>query len=198
MTGERATAPLIGGVELLERAIGYTLGNLPLVTRAAMSRPTPCRDWDLRALLEHIDDSLMALQEAIDIARVDLDASEAAGDWTVDADPVAGLRDRAHRLLDAWTRADGHKVISIAGCPLPVSILTSTGALEVAVHGWDVARACRQHRPIPPLLARDLLELAPLLVTGVDRPARFAAPVQVSPLASPSEQLIAHLGRDPS
>ena len=180
MTGERATAPLIGGVELLERAIGYTLGNLPLVTRVAMSRPTPCRDWDLRALLKHIDDS------------------EAAGDWTVDADPVAGLRDRAHRLLDAWTRADGHKVISIAGCPLPVSILTSTGALEVAVHGWDVARACRQHRPIPPLLARDLLELAPLLVTGVDRPARFAAPVQVSPLASPSEQLIAHLGRDPS
>ena len=132
-------------------------------------------------------------------ASVDLDASDDAGGWgwDVDVDPVARLRDRARRVLGAWTRADGHEVISIAGRPLPASILTSTGAIEVAVHGWDVARACGQHRPIPPLLAQELLEVAPLLVTQADRPARFAAPVRVSRLASPSERLIAYLGRDP-
>src|SRR6266536_1709942 len=166
MTDERATAALVGGVALLERAVSYTLGSLPLVTPAAMSRPTPCRYWDLQALLGHMDDSILALQEAIETASVDLDASDDAGGWgwDVDVDPVARLRDRARRVLGAWTRADGHEVISIAGRPLPASILTSTGAVEVAVHGWDVARACGQHRPIPPLLAQELLEVAPLLV----------------------------------
>src|SRR5690349_23901912 len=48
---------------LLERAIGYTLGSLLLVTPAAMTRPTPCADWDLGALLRHMDDSLAALHE---------------------------------------------------------------------------------------------------------------------------------------
>src|SRR6266511_4033250 len=71
MTHDRSTAPPIGGVALLERATGYTLGSLHLVTPAAMERPTPCRDWDLRALLAHMDDALVALQEAVDLACVD-------------------------------------------------------------------------------------------------------------------------------
>ncbi|HZD67416.1 MAG TPA: TIGR03086 family metal-binding protein [Actinomycetes bacterium] len=196
MTDGRAAAPLIGGVALLERAIGYTLGCLSLVTPAAMSRPTPCRAWDLRALLGHMNDSLMALQEASDLARVELYTREAA-ERAAGGDPVAGLRYRARRLLGAWTRAGGDETISIAGRPLLASIVTSAGALEVAVHGWDVARACGQDRPMPPLLAEELLELAPLLVSPADRPARFAAPVHVSPLASASDLLLAYLGREP-
>ena len=197
MTDDRATAPLVGGVALLERAISYTLGSLHLVTSAAMSRPTPCRDWDLRALLGHMDDSLDALQEAVDMARVDLDPCSAAGDPAIDLEPVARLRDRACRLLGAWACPTSHQVISIAGSPLPASVLTSTGALEIAVHGWDVARACRQPRPIPPPLAHELLAIAPLLVTQADRPARFAPPVDPPRSATPSDQLIAYLGRNP-
>ena len=41
MTAGNATAALTGGVELLERAMAYTLGSLQLVTPAAMSRPRP-------------------------------------------------------------------------------------------------------------------------------------------------------------
>jgi uncharacterized protein (TIGR03086 family) len=195
MTEERATAALIGGVALLERAINYTLGSLHLVTPQAMSHPTPCREWDLRALLGHMNDSLTALHEAIDVGRVDLDP--AAGDADPAVDPVAALRNRACRLLGAWTNADSPDVISIAGCPLTSSIVTSAGAVEVAVHGWDVAQACGRDRPIPALLAEEMLELSPLFVTDADRPARFAAPVAVSPLATPGDRLIAFLGRHP-
>jgi hypothetical protein len=61
--------------------------------------------------------------------------------------------------------------------------------------GWDIAWACGQRQPIPPGLAIDLLKLSPLVVTDATRHPLFAAPVAVSPLASPSDRLVASLGR---
>ena len=43
------TAALSRDVALLERAMGYTLGSLVLVTPDDMANPTPCAAWDLRA-----------------------------------------------------------------------------------------------------------------------------------------------------
>jgi uncharacterized protein (TIGR03086 family) len=195
MTDQRATPPP-AGVALLERAVAYTLGSLHLVTTATMSRPSPCRGWDLRALLWHMDDALVALQEAADLADVGLDRPHGDSGQAGGPDPVARVRDRACSLLGAWTSA-GRRVVSIGGRPLPASVLTSAGALEIAVHGWDVAEACGRRRPIPPALAGELLVIAPLLVTDADRPVRFAAPVDLPSSGSPSDQLIAYLGRDP-
>jgi uncharacterized protein (TIGR03086 family) len=195
MYDDRVTAPLIGGVELLERAVAYLLGNLRLVTPQALSHPTPCRDWDLEALLRHLSDSLLALYEAVDRGHVDLGAATNDADAAVA--PVAAVRSRACALLGAWADAEGRDVIFIAGTPMTAPIVTATGALEVAVHGWDVGQACGSPRPIPSPLADAMLPLLPLLVTDADRPARFAAPVAVSPLADPGDRLVAFLGRSP-
>jgi hypothetical protein len=69
--------------------------------------------------------------------------------------------------------------------------------VEVAVHGWDVARACGVDRPIPPALAGELLELCPLLVDDADRPGRFGPPADPSRWARPGDRLVAFLGRCP-
>jgi uncharacterized protein (TIGR03086 family) len=193
MTDERAAAALAGGLGLLERAINYTLGSLMLVTPEAIGRPTPCRDWDLRALLAHMNDSLLALYQAADIGLVDLAAVDDPGT----ADPVALLRNRACQLLGAWTNAGDRSVVSVAGFPLTPGIVSGTGAIEVAVHGWDVARACGRNHPVPPALADELLDLSPLFVSAADRPGRFASPVDVPPLAPPGDRLVAFLGRRP-
>lgn len=181
------------GVALLERAIDYTRGSLHLVTPAALTHPTPCRGWDLQALLTHMNDSLSALHEAVDIGHVALDTADEPA-----AALVAALQSRACRLLAACTRADGHGEVSVAGLPLTAGTVTGAGAVEIAVHGWDVARACAGGRPIPVPLADELLALAPLLVSDADRPVRFAPPVEVSPPAGPADRLVAFLGRDPS
>jgi uncharacterized protein (TIGR03086 family) len=194
MTESRAAATLFGAVGLLERAISYTMGNLHNVTSAALSRPTPCRDWDLGDLLAHMNDSLIALHDAIDLGHVDLSPATDGPDPA--ADLVAALRERAGLLLGACARTDGD-LVTVGGCPVSASIVTSAGAVEVAIHGWDVAQACGRPRPIPPRLAEELLQLSPLLVTAADRPGRFAAPVAVPPRTGPADRLIAFLGRDP-
>jgi uncharacterized protein (TIGR03086 family) len=195
MTEVGTAEALTGSVALLERSMAYTLGSLLLVTPAAMPNPTPCRGWDLRALLLHMNDSLMALHEAIAWGHVGLDPAGDYGDPA--ADPVLSLRNRACQIIGAWANTGSPSEISIADRALTSSLVAATGAVEVAVHGWDVAQACGQSRPVPPALAVELLELCPLFVRQADRRTRFAAPVSVSPLASPSDRLVAFLGRTP-
>jgi hypothetical protein len=72
-----------------------------------------------------------------------------------------------------------------------------TGAIEVTVHGWDIFAVCGAARPVPPGLAAVLLPIAPLLITPATRPGLFADPVRLPGPASPGDQLVAFLGRQP-
>lgn len=200
MSTRPASAPSPwSGVELLDRAIAYTRGSLALVRADLMSAPTPCAGWDLRALLTHMDDSLVSLHEAGSVRRVRVDVPPAAPD-----DLVESLRTRACQLLAEWTAdwATGavggeSRDVLVDGRPVTSPVLTSAGALEVVVHGWDVAVSCEAPRPIPDDLAAALLRLAPVLVTDADRPARFGPQLTAPPGALSGERLLAFLGRDP-
>jgi hypothetical protein len=122
--------------------------------------------------------------------------SPAAGDDPA-ADPVQTFHDRASRLLAASAGGDSAHLITIAGRPITLTIMTATAALEIAVHGWDISQARGHRRPIPHALAIDLLELSPLLVPRTIRHPLFAPPVPVALTASPSDRLTAFLGRTP-
>ena len=194
MTNEPATAPPLRGVALLERATNYARGVLHTVTPELTSRPTPCAGWNVATLLDHLDDSLTALRDAVDLEAIELEPDRI----DLGSQPAAAVRDHAGAVLGAWVNAEAPRTVAIGGCPLATGIVAAAGALELAVHGWDLAVACGAPRPIPPVLAAELLELVPLLVTSADRPARFAAPATVSSLATPSDRLVGFLGRHPT
>jgi uncharacterized protein (TIGR03086 family) len=179
---------------LLESAIGYALAVAQDVTPELLPHPTPCRGWDVRMLLRHTAESAAALREGVDDGRIGLDAApdEASGD------PVEVFRERAGQLLGAWTTAAGRPaLIAVADRCLTLALMADTGALELAVHGWDLSRACGQHQPIPQALATGLLRASALLVPRTGRYPLFGPPVIVPPTASPSDRLVAYLGRDP-
>jgi uncharacterized protein (TIGR03086 family) len=195
MTRAASTAWPAEGARLLEPSISYALGAVLAVTPELLSRPTPCGGWDLRMLLRHACESLAAIGEGIEAGRVGLDPAE---DGDLAADPARAFRDSAGQLLDAWT-GPGHQrqVIEIAGCPLAASVMAAAAALEAAVHGWDISRACGQRQPIPRALATSLLVIAPVLVPRTGRHPLFAAPVTAPATADPSDRLVAFLGRSP-
>lgn len=187
----RTTYEVDEGLALLERAVSYTLGSLQLVTPEAMARSTPCRDWDLATLLAHMDDSLLAMQEAVEFGDVSM--TPAPPDPAALVDPVAAVRNRARQMLGAWSSEDRLLPTRVAGWAVPTSLVLGTGAVEVAVHGWDVAAACGQPRPLPEELAKELLPCAHVLVTAADRPGRFAAPI--GPSTTAADRLLGFLGR---
>jgi uncharacterized protein (TIGR03086 family) len=195
MTGDRPTGSLTHAVELLERSIDYMLGSLSLATPGAMRRPSPCAGWDLEALLHHLADSFAALQEAAEHGHVAVAPTTLSTAGR--ADPLEALGASACALRRAWTGARSHGQVTVDGAWMPPSLVAYTGAVEVAVHGWDVSETCGHHWPIPSHLAEDLLPVAHLLVTDIDRPARFAAPRRLPGSTNPGERLVAFLGRQP-
>jgi hypothetical protein len=172
-------------------------------------------------LLRHVAESLAVLQEGLTSRRIALHPGPE--DTAGTAHPLTAFRARAARLLAASRAQDGapvhgadgperhghpvnglcraaaltHGVILIGGHWLPRDIAAGAGALEVAMHGWDIALACGRPEPIPVPLAARLLQLSPLLVPTAGRAPLFAEPVPFPAAAGPSDQLAAFLGRPP-
>ncbi len=190
-------APLSRGRELLESAVSYALAGAALVTPQLLPRPTTCPGWDLQTLLDHVSDSIGVLHEAITAAGGDASAAPPSYPGP-GPDPVARLRGQAATLLGACAAAGpAERRVAIWDRELTVSMVTVTGAIEITVHGWDIWVACGAHRPVPLGLAAVLLPIAPLLITPATRPGLFADPVRLPGPASPGEQLVAFLGRQP-
>jgi uncharacterized protein (TIGR03086 family) len=187
-----------GATGLLAEAISYALAACALIRPGEMTRPTPCPDWDLGKLLGHLGDSMADLETAIRTGRLELDHPRGpAGD-----DPVEAVRDQAAQLLCVSYAVPQcpERFVTIGGLPMPAGLVACTGAVEIAVHGWDVMAAlahadCSRGAPIPAALAHRMLRLSPLLVAG--RESLFADPVEVPAQACPGDQLIGYLGRSP-
>lgn len=177
-------------LELLERSLGYTRVALSTVG-PDRSGPTPCAGWSLADLLTHMDDGLDAFLEAAEGAvRVPAEVLVPRG---AGAD-LAGLQGKACRLLGVW-QSQSPPMVVIGDRELPAGLLVSAAALEIAVHGWDVARATRTGPEIPDDLARALMPVAHAVVTPDDRAERFAAPVRTPPDATSAQVLLGYLGR---
>src|SRR5450755_3838892 len=137
-----------------------------------------------------------ALAEALGTGIVSCGVAKAA---VRDQDLVPGLSEGAGTLLCACAVAGTEdRRVAVGDRELTASLVIMTGAIEIAVHGWDISVACAGHGTIPAGLARDLLPIAPLLVTPATRAGRFADPVPVPALAAPGDRLVAFLGRQPA
>ena len=188
---------LFGAVELLAGAISYMLGVCAPIGAADLTLPTPCPDWNLAMLLGHLCQSMADLETALRTGRLDLD--EPVG--RAGGDPVEALRDGAAQLLCAGYCYGGPECfVAVGGLPMPAGLVACTGAVEIAVHGWDVMASLAQAdrargAPIPAALATRMLRLCPLLVAG--RESLFAVPVEVPAQACPGDRLVGYLGRSP-
>jgi uncharacterized protein (TIGR03086 family) len=189
-------APLTGGLLLLAAAVRYALASAGPVTPPMLSQPTPCTEWDLGALLDHVSDSAAVLHQAITAGCAGLAPPPA--DDRPGLDPVRDLHRQTASLLAACAAArPAQRLVAIGDRELTTNMVALAGALEITVHGWDIAAACGPRQPVPPGLAAILLPLAPLLIIPATRPGLFADPVPVPAQASLGEQLLAFLGRQP-
>lgn len=186
-----ASPPTPRAVELLDRAVGYTRGCLAQVTPEALGRATPCAGWTLLDLLVHMDDSLAAMGEAARSPSLSLAPVAGASDAR---SLLVSIRQRACGLVAQWL-PPAQDTVRLGPADLARETLGAVGALEIALHGWDVAMALGLDRPIPPTLAMDLWPWARDHITDEDRPIRFAAPPEVPTWAPPQTRLLAQAGR---
>ncbi|MGW0661992.1 maleylpyruvate isomerase N-terminal domain-containing protein [Streptodolium elevatio] len=212
---------------LLEQAVRYALAVTRDIPHAQLSRPTPCREWDLAMLLAHANESLAALAEGAVAGHVAPPApDELAPDELAPSERESGHREPDGPTSPCHGRADGHsalvgpprdllttfrqrarrlpslwtvtpRVVGVADRAMPADLMAAAGALEIAVHAWDIARSCRRDLPIPAAVAVELFSVGAVLVPANDRHPFFAPQAEVPVTACPSDRLVAFLGRDP-
>ena len=185
---------LTRGLWLLRTAVSYALAAAGPATAPLLARPTPCADWNLELLLWHVADSMQVLSEAMTSGSVGPGSqAEMSG-----RDPVRGLHRHACGLLAACADAGTtERSVVVGDRRLTTSMIALSGALEISVHGWDIAAACGSCPSLPVGLAAVLLPVAPFLIAPAARPGLFADPIRVPVPCSPGDQLVAFLGRQP-
>jgi uncharacterized protein (TIGR03086 family) len=182
-------------LELLDGAYTSTSRIIAKVTADQLGAPTPCRDWDVRQLLNHTTGV---------IGRFVATASRAEApdreDW-IGKDPLASYDDATRANLAAWSAPgalDGACTLPI-GIELPANAAAGINFIDALVHGWDLATALHLDSTLDPELATAALEVSRMVIQdGFRGPGKgFGYVVEVPAGASPTDQLVAFMGRQP-
>ncbi|USA02527.1 TIGR03086 family metal-binding protein [Streptomyces lydicamycinicus] len=180
---------------LLDAAAGAALPVLRAVHDDQMEWPTPCSEYDIRALLNHLFQVVVAFQtlaakKDVDFSRTPDRLGEYGAQWP---DRFA---EETVRLVEAWA-APGAEDGLTGGMQLPARTVGAMVLLDLTVHAWDLARAIG--RPYAPAAGcvTELRALAARMAPTARTMNVFAAPVPVPPGASDLDVLLAETGRDP-
>jgi uncharacterized protein (TIGR03086 family) len=182
---------------LLDETMASTGKIVAGVRPNQLDSSTPCTQWDVRTLLNHVigvAGAFSRVGEGAPINPPDPSAGTFEGDNYADAYDTAKAR-----LLEAWRRPgalDATIVLPIGN--VPGTAAASINFVDVLVHGWDLARATGQDAALAPHLAEPALEFSRAVVNDQLRHAgAFGPEVVVSEHAPAGDQLVAFLGRTP-
>ena len=188
-------------VRLHERAMDETASLADSVRPEQMGLPTPCSDWDVRALLTHLVGGNMrwaALANGEPLTRGAARGSGPGADLLGD-DPAAAYRRSAAVLHAAWQ----DPALLDRSFELPIGVVPGRAAMgvrlvETVAHAWDLAKATGQHPGFDPDIVATATRFAQSGLPA-DRPpgTPFAAPVPVADDLPAIDRLAAFLGRTP-
>jgi uncharacterized protein (TIGR03086 family) len=183
----------------MQRACASTERVIEGVEPEQYGLPTPCVDWDVRALLNHVLGTL-SLGTALlgdSASEVEMMPGELPRVDLVGDDPVKRYRLGVETLLAA---AGGDALSRSHSTPLgemPGAMLGGFTTLDIAVHGWDLAKATGQRVTLEPDLAEEILGFARQTITDATRAPRIGPEIRADENASTTDQLMAYLGRHP-
>jgi uncharacterized protein (TIGR03086 family) len=178
-------------VVALDRAFDHANRVIGNITADQYGQPTPCTEWTVRDLLEH----LIGAVESIGAA-----ASGTLGPEPHDgpSDPAARFQRAATRTMAAW-RAPGvfERVVEIPAGQMPATMLADINLIDTATHTWDLAVATGQDPALPDDVATAALDASLTTVSPALREGRFDPEIPAPGGAGPTERLVAYLGRKP-
>lgn len=158
--------------------------------------PTPCTEWDVRDLVNHLVVEQLWAPHLLSGATLEEVGDRFEGDQ-LGADPVARWEESSRAARAAFTApgaldGDVHTTMG----EIPALEYTRQMTIDLAIHAWDLARAVGADERLDEPLVESLYEVweprAEMLAgTGV-----FAPPVEVPADAATQTRLLGILGRD--
>ncbi|MEU1982222.1 TIGR03086 family metal-binding protein [Nocardia sp. NPDC019395] len=157
--------------------------------------PTPCAEFDVRALLEHFSCHPAKIAATADGG----DPRQLPAHTAIDANrPGEDYLKRSTAALDRW--ADDTlltRTITAPWGPAPGGLAVGAYLMETVAHGWDLAVATGQDAEADPALVAKAQAVADRALTDESRGSGAPFGIRVEPPAhaGPTERLAAFLGR---
>ena len=151
-----------------------------------MSSPTPCAEWDVTALLNHLVGAQTNIAGTVSGSQV------AAGNTSLDTFDAA-----VSKMLEA-VRAPGglDKLVQGRQGEVPARERLSGACMDMTIHTWDLAKATGQDTSLDPAVVEFVMPIAQGIAGRGPGPA-FAAPVEAGADASLQDKMISLTGRKP-
>jgi uncharacterized protein (TIGR03086 family) len=157
--------------------------------------PTPCTDWDVRALVNHLTVEQLWVPPLLQGHTIEEVGHRFDGD-VLGSDPVASWDAAIAASTEAWNEPGAlDRTVHLSYGDTPASRYLGEMAGDLAVHGWDLARALGVVDVIDPDTVEFLLEEWGGQADQLSSSGLFAPPVPVAMDADPQTRLLATLGR---
>jgi uncharacterized protein (TIGR03086 family) len=155
-----------------------------------MSKQTPCAEFDVSQLADHLLGSLATIGGC---AGVQLPARDRG------APLETQVADAAQATLEAWRRRGLDGTVELFSNQVPAFVPVSALSLEFLVHAWDFSTATGRAVAVSQPVSDYVLTLAEKIITPQIRSGGgFAEPVRAPADAGSLDRLIAFTGRQPA
>ena len=185
--------------DLLVAVLGELAPVVAGVTGSQRHDPTPCPDYDVAQLMDHVTGWLTTFAEGF--ADPDGRAPMASLDgYSSPPDPAEAVRRAAATMEKALRDGAAARPLKLGDAAMPGEMALGMILWEYQMHGWDLARATGQSFSPPSAAAEESLVFAPNMLTPdyQGEGKAFAPPVSVPADAPPLDRLLGLSGRDPA
>jgi uncharacterized protein (TIGR03086 family) len=168
-----------------DATLAVLLRVLQPVTADDRSKPTPCQDYTVHQLAEHLFGTLAFVGSlaGLEIVRTPQPTLEAA------------VAEVAQQVNEAWARRGVEGMATSGDTELPASVAVGILNLEYLLHAWDFAQATGQELHVSEEVAQFVHDLGEQIIPGAREGGSFGPAVEVSERASVLDRLVALSGR---
>lgn len=160
--------------------------------------PTPCDDWHVRDVVNHLVQDALWVPYIMEGWSVDEVGDRFDGD-VLGETPVAtfdACEDAAHRYFSRPGALE--EVVNLSFGDVRAEVYCVQRATDLLVHGWDVATATGQRYEVDDDVAQAAYDRnAPMITDEVRAAGIFGPEVAVPESAPPMQRLLGLLGRQP-
>ncbi|SFB13984.1 TIGR03086 family protein [Amycolatopsis marina] len=186
--------------QLTARAATPLLEIIRNIKPDQLDAPTPCAEYDVRRLLNHLLFWGPSLEGA---ARKETVPPPAESDSAVDltgGDWAADVETQLNRIVDAWSKPRAWAGTTHMGGPteLPAALVGGMVLSELVVHGWDLAKATGQHLVVADDVAGEVHKEVTKTATLGREMGAYGPEVPVPASSSTVDRVLGLTGRDPA
>lgn len=180
--------------DLFERALDHASGCIRLVDPEHLGNATPCTEWNLKQLINHIVYELSWVPDMLEGKTIAEVGDKYDGDL-LGEDYQRAWDNVAEKALSAVKLVDPAKIVHLSAGDKPAGDYIAEVGADMLVHGWDVDQSVWCSMIMDKTLAQAVYDNSLPKKEQFAKSKDYAGPIEVAKDADVQTKLLGLMGR---